>query len=80
MIISKKIKFVIFSILLLIGIALLIVFPHASIFLFGTEILYSGAQVILDKINKSTDLWFNKILLIAGVCLTLINIVVLSTI
>ena len=54
--ISLKTKIVLFSILFLIGIVLLIFFPYGSIFLFGTEVLYSGAQVILDKINKSTDL------------------------
>lgn len=75
--ISLKTKSVLFSILFLIGIVLLIFFPYGSIFLLGTEVLYSGAQVILDKINKSTDLWFNKILLVVSICLTLINTVTL---
>lgn len=74
---NLKVRIVIFSILFLIGIALLVFFPYGSIFLFGTETLYSGVQTLLDKINKSDDLPFNKILFLTSFILTLINAIVL---
>lgn len=73
---AKK-KILLFSVFFIVGFALMCFFPQITVFFFGTEIIYSGAQTILDKVNKSEELWFNSMLLSVSVVLTVINVLII---